>query len=310
MLPVARETAAASAMCLAEFMRSRGARGGVRGGVIASRGPVVPALWLFGFAVIVGEAACRGERREDAAPTWEGGVASIVASQCMRCHAGFAPAGGWRAEDFLGAVGCTATGAPATASRDGEPAPILTALGRPDHAGVAAAFQREALAAWISGGSPRSVAGVHGASFADPRLPRAMGASRASVGALFDTTTRTRERAMTVSARGDPGDDGRRRRAAVHELPCRVGWASRVQHVPRSRRARRERTSRLPAARSVLLPRGRARSRARGARRDEPVAVERASMCDVSPRAVARCHERCPRQRVRRRVVRLRDRRA
>lgn len=120
-------------------------------------------------------AACRVERDTSLEPTWEGGVASLMAEQCVRCHAGFAPAGGWIADSFLGAVGCTATGAPAMAPRAGGAAPILAALARPDHAGFATAAQRDALAAWIAGGGARSGAGVHGASFADPRSPESHG---------------------------------------------------------------------------------------------------------------------------------------
>jgi predicted CxxxxCH...CXXCH cytochrome family protein len=139
--------------------------------------PVVSRVFaLFGAVLAAGFFACENEHRSGSAPTpWVGPVAELLDAKCVRCHAGLAPAGGWRADSWLGVVGCTASGAPATASRDGGRPPLLAALDRPDHAGLVNAEQRALLEAFVASGSTRSGDGVHGRSFADPRSPASHG---------------------------------------------------------------------------------------------------------------------------------------
>ncbi len=118
--------------------------------------------------------SCCSEARDDTGlpPTYHGSVATILDARCASCHSGAAPAGGWRADTYLGAIGCTADGTPAIGPG---PVPILTALDRPDHAGFATADERDELARWIAAGAPSIRSGTHDASFADPRSPDSHG---------------------------------------------------------------------------------------------------------------------------------------
>jgi predicted CxxxxCH...CXXCH cytochrome family protein len=132
---------------------------------------------LLGPAMLAaGIAACETSRESVAVTPYTGPVEGLLSAQCVRCHAGPAPAGGWRASSYLDAIGCTASGAVATARAGSGRAPIVAALDRPDHAGLASASDRAALERWVEGGSSRSGGGVHPAGFADPRSPDAHGA--------------------------------------------------------------------------------------------------------------------------------------
>ncbi|MBX3185834.1 MAG: CxxxxCH/CxxCH domain-containing protein [Labilithrix sp.] len=102
---------------------------------------------------------------DDGVVAYRGGAQPILEARCVRCHADSAPAGGFSASSYLGAVGCTASGAPALAA----------ALDRADHAQHLSAEERAVLVAWLAAGSPRSVASLHGAGFADPRSPSSHG---------------------------------------------------------------------------------------------------------------------------------------
>jgi predicted CxxxxCH...CXXCH cytochrome family protein len=118
-------------------------------------------------------AACEKTRAEDEVVPWAGRVETLLEAQCVRCHAGLAPAAGWRADSYLGAIGCTSAGRPATLG--GDASPLLTALARPDHAALVSPEERAALAGWVAGGSSRGGDGLHGRSFADPRSPSSHG---------------------------------------------------------------------------------------------------------------------------------------
>ncbi len=99
------------------------------------------------------------------------------------------------------------------------------------------------------------------------------------------------------------GVASRSRRACVHELPCGAGRRPRLRYVSW------ERSARVSAARSLLLPCGAGRSSARGTRRAERVALRGPSVLHVSSDAGHRHARRSPCERVGRRLVRLRDRR-
>jgi predicted CxxxxCH...CXXCH cytochrome family protein len=118
--------------------------------------------------------ACSTSRRDpDASPTYRGGIDALLDARCAPCHADPAPAAGWRADTYTGAIGCTASGAPAATTAPD--APILAALDRPDHAGIVSAEERATLARWLAAGAPSVGAGVHTAGFADPRSPESHG---------------------------------------------------------------------------------------------------------------------------------------
>jgi predicted CxxxxCH...CXXCH cytochrome family protein len=124
---------------------------------------------LLPTAVILAAfAGCENPRDERApAVAYRGQIEALLQARCVRCHAGLAPAGSFRADTYLGAIGCTTSGAPAVAA----------ALGRADHAGYLGGEERDLLAAWIAAGSPRSAASLHGDGFADPRSPASHGRS-------------------------------------------------------------------------------------------------------------------------------------
>src|SRR5687768_13848494 len=75
---------------------------------------------------------CEGERRALAdEPTYRDGVAALLDAKCARCHAGAAPAAGYRTDSYRGAIGCTASGERAVLPANA--APLLRALDRADH---------------------------------------------------------------------------------------------------------------------------------------------------------------------------------
>ncbi len=123
------------------------------------------------------------------APTYRDDVAAILDARCARCHAGAAPAAGFRADTYRGAIGCTSTGA--IAVRPADSAPLLAALARPDHRDFATREERTTLERWVAEGAQSVRAGVHPSSFADPR-------SESGHGAVLRAT---RYRALT-----DPND--------------------------------------------------------------------------------------------------------
>lgn len=134
-----------------------------------------PARLLTAVALSVNLAvACSTARDEpDTAPVYRGEVDAVLSAKCARCHAGAAPAGGWRADTYIGAIGCTATGA--QAAKGGPDAPIARALARPDHAGFASATEGDTLRRWLEAGARSRREGVHSAAFTDPRSPESHG---------------------------------------------------------------------------------------------------------------------------------------
>lgn len=108
-------------------------------------------------------------------PTYRDDVAAILDARCARCHAGTAPAAGFRADTYRGAIGCTATGAPLVLPMDA--APLVLALARPDHQGFTSGGERATLAGWVGSGAQSVRSGVHPRAFADPRSPSGHAAS-------------------------------------------------------------------------------------------------------------------------------------
>ncbi len=124
----------------------------------------------LGIAIVLFAAACTSERNaSDAQPSYRGSVAAVLEARCSSCHSGPTPPAGWRADTYVSAIGCTTAGTPVTIG--GERSPILSILARPDHAGLLAEDERDALARWVSLGAPSTTGGVHPPTFADPRTP-------------------------------------------------------------------------------------------------------------------------------------------
>ncbi len=126
--------------------------------------PRVSTAAIFLLSAAISSASCTSERTKDreAVPTYKNDVAALLGARCSRCHAGAAPAGDFRADSYVGAIGC---------AQPDRVFPIVEALGRPDHAGFASNEEREVLARWVSAASPSVGNGVHPAAFANPRAP-------------------------------------------------------------------------------------------------------------------------------------------
>jgi hypothetical protein len=102
-----------------------------------------PLAALFSAAVL--PLGCQNDVRPLAdEPTYRDDVAAILDARCARCHANGAPAGGFRANTYAGAIGCTASGRSAVLPKDA-PA-LLEILTQPDHRDFASAEARSAAA--------------------------------------------------------------------------------------------------------------------------------------------------------------------
>jgi predicted CxxxxCH...CXXCH cytochrome family protein len=135
------------------------------------------AMFATMLASMTLTSACVSRRsEEDVVPVYRDEVARILDARCARCHAGLAPAGGWRADSHAGAVGCVPSGLSAVAGgADGGSPPVLAALERPDHASLLEPEERRVLERWVAAGAPAARSGTHPASFADPRAPESHG---------------------------------------------------------------------------------------------------------------------------------------
>ena len=134
-----------------------------------------PGIVAYGVAALLvsvcgAVASCAQDRAAEPAPTSYDAVAPIFAQRCAECHTGVAPAGGWSAASFLGAIACVGPGAvtPAAAPSDTS-APLLRALDTNTHAGRTSASERQTLTAWVRSGAPGTPGPVHAGGFADPR---------------------------------------------------------------------------------------------------------------------------------------------
>jgi predicted CxxxxCH...CXXCH cytochrome family protein len=105
------------------------------------------------------------------APVYDADVAPILQAHCVSCHGDSAPAAGWSATSFLGAIGCVSpSGNAATLPRDAT-APVVAAMGEPPHQGLLSPGDLATISAWVVGGSPAFAAAVHTPDIVDPRSP-------------------------------------------------------------------------------------------------------------------------------------------
>lgn len=102
-------------------------------------------------------------------PVYRGAVEDLLRARCARCHAGSAPAGGYRVDSYAGVVACTETGVPAASS--GVTSPLLAVLSRESHRGLLSAEEEATLRDWLAAGAKSLRSGVHGDAFVDPRSP-------------------------------------------------------------------------------------------------------------------------------------------
>ncbi len=121
---------------------------------------------LAAFAFVIGSTlpfACTGESRPLLdVPTYRNGVGGILDAKCARCHAGDAPAAGFRVDRYRGTIGCTSSG---------ERVDLARTLDRTDHRGFVTDEERATLVLWAATGTQSVRSGVHPPGFADPRLP-------------------------------------------------------------------------------------------------------------------------------------------
>jgi predicted CxxxxCH...CXXCH cytochrome family protein len=106
-----------------------------------------------------------------AAPVYDQDVAPILEDHCVPCHGAEAPAAGWDARSFLGAIACVEPSrAPAALPASGK-APILAVLATASHQGLLSAADRATLVAWVLGGSSAFAGTVHDPGIINPRSP-------------------------------------------------------------------------------------------------------------------------------------------
>ena len=139
---------------------------------MSQRGAAVPARPLIANAIAVALvlASCAEERAGDPLPpVHDADVAPILARACASCHAGDAPAAGWRVATFLEVIACVgADQAPAVRSRD-PGSPILRVLDTDSHRNLLDTSSRGVLAAWVLAGGPAFHGTVHSPDIVDPR---------------------------------------------------------------------------------------------------------------------------------------------
>jgi predicted CxxxxCH...CXXCH cytochrome family protein len=118
---------------------------------------------------------CRA-RREPAQDTvaYRADIGPLLAARCASCHGPLRAEAGWRADSYLGAIGCVA-GRGVTLASGTESAPLVTALSRADHVPLLDADERALVIRWIDAGAPAG-RGVHESAFVDPRSPASHGA--------------------------------------------------------------------------------------------------------------------------------------
>lgn len=121
----------------------------------------------FAFALGGELVSCASARRDPDPPSYTE-IRPVLDARCARCHAGFAPAAGWRADSYVGAIACTAS-SPRVTEASG--ANVLRALDRPDHADFVASEERDSLIAWVRGGASSVRSGAHPVAFGNPATP-------------------------------------------------------------------------------------------------------------------------------------------
>lgn len=123
-------------------------------------------------------AACSSSDRAEPTPAFREDVAAVFKAKCVECHAGDAPAGGWRASTYMDVIGCVGTdGSAATEPRAGGASPIASAIASRSHnEGLPIVkrlsdLERSVIERWLGAGAPAWRSTVHRPGFVDPRSP-------------------------------------------------------------------------------------------------------------------------------------------
>lgn len=122
--------------------------------------------WLVPAALLL--ISCSETRDRPELPVVFEDVDAILQERCAECHSGVEPAAGYRVVDYFETIRCVPDGRPATLPSDST-APILAVLERPDHAGLLAEQETEALTAWVTDGAFPANRSTHPGQWNDPR---------------------------------------------------------------------------------------------------------------------------------------------
>lgn len=122
-------------------------------------------------------AACSSSDRAEPTPAFRENVAGVLQAKCVECHAGDAPAGGWRASTYMDVIGCVGSdGSAATEPRASDGlTPIAHAIASRSHnEGLPIVkrlsdAERTAITRWLDAGAPAWRSAVHQPGFVDPR---------------------------------------------------------------------------------------------------------------------------------------------
>lgn len=126
----------------------------------------------FAAVVSVLLAGCAVDREPPAeTPVFEEDVESILSARCESCHAGDAPARGYRVGAYLDVIACVGSPPRSAVEPSNGRAPILTALGTEVHRSVVSDAEADALARWVRAGSPAFRGTVHSPGILNPRSP-------------------------------------------------------------------------------------------------------------------------------------------
>ncbi len=124
----------------------------------------------LGALLASGLAGCKEtrDRGEEPAPTYAE-LAPQLERACLECHGAEKPAAGYALDSYHALLGCTADGRVPT--QQGEDAPLLSVLTRPDHQGLLSAEARDQLRAFVLAGAPHVDGVMHEPGMLNPRSP-------------------------------------------------------------------------------------------------------------------------------------------
>lgn len=129
---------------------------------------------LHGLSLIV-VSGCRVERDSPDDVDYRRDVQPLLAARCAGCHGETRAEAGFRADHYLGVIGCVEGSVPVTLPGSDGRVPLLAVLDRDDHRQILDTSERALVARWLDRGAPAG-RGVHESAFLDPRSPDSHGA--------------------------------------------------------------------------------------------------------------------------------------